>query len=163
MEQAFVVPVTRHWNIREAAAGDAPEWVAMRAALWPEAAATELARDVRNHFDLPRRAVAFLAFDAEGKAIGFAEATVRTDYVNGTDTSPVGFLEGWYVDPSRRSQGVGRALAAAVERWTRQRGCTELASDAWLADVPSQRAHVACGFEETERVVCFRKLLADAG
>jgi aminoglycoside 6'-N-acetyltransferase I len=159
MEQAFVVPVTEHWIIREARAGDAPAWAAMRAVLWPEGSAAEHARDVRNHFDHPRRAVAFLAFDAGRKAIGFAEATVRTDYVNGTDTSPVGFLEGWYVDPSRRSQGVGRALVAAVERWTRQQGCIELASDAWLANVPSQHAHVACGFEETERVVCFRKRL----
>jgi aminoglycoside 6'-N-acetyltransferase I len=162
MEQAFVVPVTKHWNIREAGAGDAPAWVAMRAVLWPEGSATEHAQDVCNYFDHPRRAVAFLAFDVNGKAIGFAEATVRTDYVNGTDTSPVGFLEGWYVDPSGRSQGVGRGLVAAVERWTRQQGCTELASDAWLASVPSQRSHVACGFEETERVVCFRKRLADA-
>jgi len=159
MEQAFVVPVTRHWNIREPRAGDASAWAAMRAVLWPEGSVAEHARDVRNHFDFPRRAVAFLAFDADGKAIGFAEATVRTDYVNGTDTSPVGFLEGWYVDPSRRSHGVGRALVEAVERWTRQQGCTELASDAWLADVPSQHAHVACGFDETERVVCFRKRL----
>jgi aminoglycoside 6'-N-acetyltransferase I len=152
--------VTTRCNIREAGAGDAPVWAAMRAMLWPEGSAAEHAHDVRNYFDHPRRAVAFLAFDADGTAIAFAEATVRSDYVNGTDTSPVGFLEGWYVDPSRRSQGVGRGPVAAVERWTRQPECTDLASDAWLADVPSQHAHVACGFEETERVVCFCKRLA---
>jgi aminoglycoside 6'-N-acetyltransferase I len=135
----------------------------MRAALWPDGSAAEHAQDVHNYFAHARGAIAFLAFDADGKAVGFAEATVRSDYVNGTDTSPVGFLEGWYVDPSRRSLGVGRALVAAVEQWTRQQGCSELASDAWLDNVASQRAHAACGFEETERVVCFRKRLTDAG
>ena len=105
------------------------------------------------------RTVLLKAFDAEGRAIGLAEASLRHDYVNGTEGSPVGFLEGWYVDPAWQGRGVGRALVAAVEAWTRGQGCTELASDASLDNTGSHAAHAACGFEETERVVYFRKRL----
>lgn len=135
----------------------------MRAALWPSESVKWHADDVRTFFEQPRRpAVTFLAFADGGHAIGFAEATIRGDHVNGTETSPVGFLEGWYVEPASRSLGVGRALVDAVEQWVLCRGCTELASDTWLDRVESQSAHVACGFEETERVVYFRKRLAAA-
>lgn len=71
----------------------------------------------------------------------------------------MGFLEGWYVVPDFRHHGVGRALMVAVERWTRQHGCDELASDVLIGNEPSLAAHAACGFEETERVVYFRKRL----
>ena len=148
------------WTIREVRAADATVWAALRMALWPDESAQELAGDVDKHLAGAGRGVAFVACDERDVAIGFAEATVRRDYVNGTDTSPVGFLEGWYVEPAWRARGVGRALVAAVERWTRQQGCAELASDTWLDGVSSQRAHLACGFEETERIVCFRKRLA---
>ena len=162
MDQAAAVSVTVRWTIREVRPGDTPAWAAMRAALWPDEAGAALADEARSYFAHARGAVAFLALDDDGAAIGFAEATVRNDYVNGTDSSPVGFLEGWYVEPSWRALGVGRALVAAVEQWTRLQGCSELASDTWLDSVPSQRAHVACGFEETERIVYFCKRLPAA-
>jgi aminoglycoside 6'-N-acetyltransferase I len=115
---------------------------------------------VRRYFDGLQQGVAFVALDAGGTPVGFAEATIRHDCVNGTDTSPVGFLEGWFVLPEWRGHGAGLALVDRVEQWTREHGCTELASDALLDNAQSQRAHMACGFEETERVVCFRKRLA---
>lgn len=37
---------------------------------------------------------------ADGVAIGFADASIRHDYVNGCDSSPVAFLEGIFVLPS---------------------------------------------------------------
>jgi len=151
------------WVIREAEAGDAPVWIAMRAQLWPDESARLLAQEANTYFASRGRAIALLAFAGDNEAVGFAEATIRTDYVNGTDSSPVGFLEGWYVAPGWRALGVGRALVAAVEQWTREHGCAELASDTWLDRVDSQRAHVACGFEETERIVFFRKRLSAAG
>jgi aminoglycoside 6'-N-acetyltransferase I len=137
---------------------DIEAWSTMRLALWPDADLVELraealAWDAAN-------GVALIAFDDDGRAIGLAEATLRHDYVNGTDSSPVGFLEAWYVAADHRGRGVGRALIAAVEAWTRERGCSELASDALLDNTGSHAAHAACGFEETERVVYFRKVLA---
>ncbi|MEC5398721.1 aminoglycoside 6'-N-acetyltransferase [Uliginosibacterium sp. H1] len=94
-------------------------------------------------------------------ALGLVEAALRHDYVNGTDSSPVVFLEGLYVTPEARRQGVAVELVAAVEEWARKRGCHELASDAALDNLTSHATHHALGFAETERVVVFfRKRLA---
>ena len=87
------------------------------------------------------------------------EATLRTDYVNGCETSPVAFLEGIYVEPGARRQGVARRLVEVVQQWARQMNCSEMASDALLQNTDSHGMHLGLGFEETERVVYFRKVL----
>ena len=158
MEQEDAVPVSG-FAVRRASIADAPQWGELRAALWPEESSVVSVEDMQAA--LAGDAAAFLACDGSGLAIGFAEATLRRDYVNGTGSSPVGFLEGWYVTPQWRGRGVGRALVAAIEDWTRQQGCSELASDALLDNTASHAAHAACGFEETERVVYFRKRLPE--
>ena len=84
---------------------------------------------------------------------------MRADYVNGTNSSPVAFLEGIYVVAELRRKGTGSALVAAVSAWARSAGCSELASDALLENVSSHAVHRALGFQETERVVFFRKEL----
>lgn len=88
---------------------------------------------------------------------GFVEASLRADYVNGCETSPVVFLEGIYVRPACRYSGVGQALCSAVEAWGRAQNCSEFASDALLDNQDSHAFHRAVGFAETERVVYFRK------
>src|SRR5581483_8371774 len=98
-----------------------------------------------------------IAFSAEGNVAGFAEATVRSDYVNGCASSPVVFLEGIYVEPWARRRGAARLLADAVGNWGRKNGCREFASDALIENAESHAMHRALGFEETERVVYFRK------
>lgn len=110
----------------------------------------------------PERYGQFVASGEDGTPAGFAEAAIRHDYVNGTESSPVAFLEGIYVRPSARRQGVARALVDAVERWAAERGCGELASDALLDNDASHAMHRGLGFEETERVVYFRKLVPPA-
>jgi aminoglycoside 6'-N-acetyltransferase I len=94
-----------------------------------------------------------------GRVIGFAEVSRRL-YAEGCESSPVGFLEGWYVVPERRHQGVGRALVEAAERWARELGCTEFASDALAENLDSAAAHRALGFQEVEVIRCFRKDLS---
>lgn len=148
--------------VRPATEADLDAWAQLRRALWPDDEGdppTDHGDDMREMLSRPDRSVCLLAIDERGEACGFAEASVRSDYVNGTDGSPVGFLEGWYVAPQARGRGIGRALIAGVERWTRERGCEELASDSELDNLQAHRAHEACGFEETERVVYFRKSL----
>jgi aminoglycoside 6'-N-acetyltransferase I len=98
-----------------------------------------------------------LAYTPDGSAVGFVEASQRVDYVNGTSTSPVAFLEGLYVEPSARRKGVARAFVAEVERWAAAQGCSELGSDSPIDNVTAHAAHRALGFEETERVVYFRR------
>lgn len=135
---------------------DLPDWLRLRRALWPEGSADDHARELPAMLEAPRRFAQFLARE-DGEAIGLAEASVRRDYVNGTTSSPVAFLEGIYVSPMHRRRGIARALVAAVQAWARERGCAELASDAPLANAASRAMHRALGFTETEAVVYFVK------
>lgn len=144
-------------RVTQAGAEDVADWLAMRNALWPHAAAEN--PDEMAAILADASLVAFIARDEGGGAVGFAEAAIRRDHVNGCDTSPVGFLEGIYVVEGARRQGVARQLVAAVAEWSRQQGCRELGSDAALDNNASHRMHAALGFSETERVVFFRQLL----
>lgn len=130
----------------------------MRAALWPEGSSDEHNRDIQRMVAHPERFIAFLAVE-DRAAIGFAEGSLRSDYVNGCETSPVTFLEGIYVRPEHRRKGVARRLCVEIERWGKKRGCSEIASDALIDNQVSHAMHAALGFDETERVVYFRKRL----
>lgn len=156
--QAASLPIT----ILPCASAGQDGWLDFRQALWPDCPRDEHLAEMQSALALPDKYAQFLACGADGRAAGFVEASLRTDYVNGTDSSPVAFLEGIYVAPSYRRQGVGRLLVAAVAAWARARGCSELASDAPLDNVASHAMHTALGFEETGRVVYFRKLLASS-
>lgn len=136
--------------------GDFDAWVSLRVQLWPEHPIGEHRSDARELLGRGERAAVFAA-KSKGELVGFAEATLRVDYVNGTRTSPVTFLEGLYVEPQFRGQGVARALCDAIECWGLTNGCTEFASDALLENELGHNVHAALGFVETERVVYFVK------
>jgi aminoglycoside 6'-N-acetyltransferase I len=134
------------------------QWAALRIALW-DWDTVEDHRDQADELYLaghPDRA-AFVAIEAAGEVMAFAEATIRRDYVEGCDTTGVAFLEGIYVRPDARKTGVARALSEAVGAWGKAQGCTEYASNALLDNIDSHNFHAAIGFAETERVVYFRK------
>lgn len=156
-------------HIRHAEPADAAQWVAMRSALWPDEAGSAHAAEVADFFTKPRVGqgllpeavlVAVGPGSSASTLVGFAELSRRA-YAEGCDTSPVGFLEGWYVEPEYRRQGVGRALVLAAEAWARGLGCREFASDALVENLDSASAHRALGFEEVEVIRCFRKSLND--
>jgi aminoglycoside 6'-N-acetyltransferase I len=132
--------------------------VLLRHALWPDGTLEEHEQDVERFLAGARHepAEVLIAFDDYARAIGFVELSIR-NIVDSCATDRVGYLEGWYVVPEARRQGVGAALVAAAERWAKQQGCREFASDAELTNETSQRAHVALGFTETGRSVNFRK------
>jgi aminoglycoside 6'-N-acetyltransferase I len=134
-------------------------WLQFRVALWPDASADEHRGYMAISLAQPERFLQLMMYDEKREPIGFIEGSIRSDYVNGTETSPVGFVEGVYVVPTMRRQGVARRLFEAIGDWARARGCRELASDALLENEASQRAHRALGFKETERVVYFSKTL----
>jgi aminoglycoside 6'-N-acetyltransferase I len=147
-------------NVRAAEPRDIDEWVRMRTALWPDDFEEHRASADRffgGHRHEP--AEVLLAFDDGGRAIGFAELSIR-NIVDSCTSDRVAYLEGWYVEPSLRQQGVGAALIAGAERWAVQQGCTEFGSDSLIGNEASYVAHLAVGFEETCRVVNFRKDLA---
>lgn len=135
------------------------DWLLLRRALWPDTPEADHRHETRDMLDRPERLAALLALTPENRAAGFAEVSLREDYVNGCETSPVAFLEGIYVDPPFRGRGVARLLCQAAEAWATERGCREFASDVEFHNTDSQRMHEALGFKETERVVYYRKLL----
>lgn len=145
------------FTIRALAPADVSSWRSLRHALWPHASADDHARETEQLLAEPFRYAMVIAVSFKGEALGFAEAAVRHDYVNGCDNSPVLFLEGIYVVPDMRRQGIARALCAAIEQWGASHGCAEFASDSAIDNVDGQALHRALGFDETERVVFFRK------
>jgi aminoglycoside 6'-N-acetyltransferase I len=145
--------------IERCSALDQPGWLEMRLALWPDATADEHRAYMTNMLAQPERFLQLMVYDARRQPLGFIEGSIRSDYVNGTESSPVGFVEGVYVSPAARRKGLARQLYGAIADWARARGCRELASDALVDNEVSQRAHRALGFRETERVVYFTKVL----
>jgi aminoglycoside 6'-N-acetyltransferase I len=150
--------------IRSAEPADAAQWMALRAALWPDEDPASNESEVARFFAEPASRgglmpeAVFVATDADlpDELVGFGEVSRRA-YAEGCESSPVGFLEGWYVVPGRRRRGIGRALVAAAEAWARAQGCREFASDTLAENTLSTRAHRALGFEEVEVIRCFRK------
>jgi aminoglycoside 6'-N-acetyltransferase I len=149
--------------VRPALTSDLPALTELSASLWPgeprrdlEAFAAAILAG-RPHSTLPL--VLFVAEDAAGHVVGFIEVGLRS-HADGCDgRRPVGFIEGWYVSPDHRGRGVGRVLMASAEAWASAQGCTEMASDTWLDNEGSQRAHRALGFEVVDRCVNFRKTI----
>lgn len=149
-------------TIRPARASDRDTLAAFRFALWPDGSVEEHGGEVDAILEGRWAAVypyVILVAESGEKVIGFADVTLRS-YADGCDPSrPVGYLEGWYVAEAWRREGVGAALLRAAEDWARAQGCTEMASDTWIDNEGSQRAHEALGFEVVDHCVNYRKPL----
>jgi aminoglycoside 6'-N-acetyltransferase I len=143
--------------IRRVLAEDKSEWLRMRLALWPDNTPKEALAEMDEFLSDPSTPV-FVAVRENNKLGGFLEGGLRK-YAEGCDTSPVGYIEGWFVDEDLRGQGIGGELVQAMEAWAREHGYTEIASDTWLDNETSIQAHLALGYEESERLVHFRKTL----
>ncbi|HEY4013961.1 MAG TPA: GNAT family N-acetyltransferase [Polyangiaceae bacterium] len=151
--------------VRAATIGDLEAVARSFHALWPEGSLVEHRADaeaiLRGAPPSSLPLVVLVATDGEdGEILGVIEVGLRS-HADGCDARhPVGFIEGWYVEPAHRARGVGRALMRAAEDWSKAQGCREVASDTWADHEPSQRAHEALGFEVVDRCVHFRKALA---
>lgn len=143
--------------VRNATLRDLPLLAELACRLWPHHTPKEMQPEIEALLAKPEAAF-FLAFD-NTTPIGFAQCQLRHDYVEGTDSSPVGYLEGIYVEPEQRHKGIARQLLAACQSWARERGCAEFASDCELTNEESLRFHLKMGFEEANRIICFVKKL----
>lgn len=144
-------------DIRQAAMGDVGGVAALALLLWPEHAPDGLSLEMAKALCGPESAV-FLA-EADGKAVAFAQCALRHDYVEGTSTRPVGYLEGIYVLAPYRRAGVATRLTRACEAWAKGHKCAEFASDCLLHNTDSIAFHLGAGFTEANRLVCFVKKL----
>ena len=143
--------------IRQAVIKDLDILAELACQLWPDHTIDEMRAEYADMIAKPDAAF-FLAYVQE-TAVGFAQCQLRCDYVEGTDSSPVGYLEGIYVAEAYRKQGFAKALLAACESWAKTKGCSEFASDCELTNTQSLQFHLRVGFEEANRIICFTKKL----
>ena len=144
--------------VRRAMPEDKPGWLRMRLLLWPGHTPQELQADLDQILSHPDEQPVFIVLRANNNPGGFLEGATRK-YADGCDTSPIGYIEGWYVDDDLRRKGAGRALVRAMEAWSREQGLAEMASYTWLDNETSITAHKKLGYVEMERLVHFAKKL----
>jgi aminoglycoside 6'-N-acetyltransferase I len=144
-------------EIRPVEERDFAEWLRMRLTLWPDHTVDEMQAEMASLY-ADKSTATFVADRGGGVLGGFIEVGQRK-YAEDCDTSPVGYIEGWYVDADLRAQGIGRALVRVAEQWALAQGYTEMGSDTWIDNEVSYRAHLAIGYEEAERLIHFKKRL----
>lgn len=125
--------------------------------VWPGHEAKELEKIISGYICSDNSAV--FAKKHEGALVGAALCSLRNDYVEGCDSSPVGYLEGIGVKEGLRGRGIAKELLAECEQWAREKGCREFASDCELSNTASLAFHLGVGFEEQNRIICFKKEL----
>jgi aminoglycoside 6'-N-acetyltransferase I len=143
--------------IKQANLKDATILAQLAQELWPHHALPDLIKETQDFLAQPETAY-FLAFQ-DSTPIGFAQCQLRHDYVEGTTTSPVGYLEGIYVQEEHRKKQVATHLLQACQNWAKEKNCREFASDCELDNEDSLRFHLAAGFIEANRIICFTKSL----
>ena len=143
--------------IRKAEMSDLPVLTELVLELWPDNAADKMYYDL-GKIMMTGESVFFLAYEGE-TAVGHAQCQLRHDYVEGTDTSPVGYLEGIYVKAPFRHQGIATKLMKACEEWAKSEGCMEFAGKCQIDDEDGLAFHLKLGFKEASRIICFAKSL----
>jgi len=145
-------------NIRRASKNDIPHWSRMRNSLWPDSIEVHTL-EIDNYFSNTSNDVqeCFLIEDNE-TPVGFIELNIR-NYAEGSTSSRIPYVEGWYVDESYRGKGLGKALMSRAESWAQENGYSEIASDAEIENTVNISTHTKLGFEEVDRIVCFLKKL----
>ena len=141
--------------IKQAEQADALTLAELAIQMWEDNTISELASEFAEMIG-SGDAACFIQY-AEDKPIGFAQCQLRHDYVEGTETSPVGYLDGIFVQDEFRHKGYAKGLLQECEKWAKGKNCSEFASDCELDNVNSLKFHLAMGFEEANRVICFRK------
>ena len=144
-------------TIRRATAADKSEWLRMRQMLWYHLSSEYLQTDMDAILTDRKKAV-FVAERGDGSLVAFVETSLR-EYSEGCQTSPVGYIEAWFVDENIRGQKLGREIIVTAEDWAREKGCTEMGSDTWLENEASIEAHRKTGYIEVDRLVHFLKKL----
>lgn len=129
----------------------------LAAVLWPHHEVHDLEKDLKDYI-LSKGGGIFIYYYKNTPA-GFAQCGLRHDYVEGTESAPVGYLEGIFVKAEYRSKGIARKLINECEAWAKDMGCSEFASDCELTNIESLKFHLQVGFQEANRIICFKKKL----
>lgn len=144
---------------RVATEKDLKEWAVLANLLWPHDTVAEL-KEILSDSLLTENEDGILAIDGE-EIVAFINVSVRQDYVNGSSSTPVGYIEGIFVLEQYRKTGVAKALIEHGEEWALSKGCVEMGSDILLENEDSVTFHEHCGYEAVETVVCMIKTIGD--
>jgi aminoglycoside 6'-N-acetyltransferase I len=144
--------------IRPVEKSDSSEWIRLRRLLWPDTSMEDHEAEISAYFRHREGGLSWVAEAENNKLIGFLEASIRPQ-AEDCDTRNVGNIEGWYVEPNFRRLGVGSGLVCHAEEWARSQGCKEMASDCDFNNQVSWKVHRALGFQDTSRLIHFRKKL----
>lgn len=143
--------------IRQAVIEDSKIVAELAILLWSDNEIDDLEKELKEYITLNKGAI-FIYF-YEAIPVGFAQCNLRNDYVEGTESSPVGYLEGVFVKIKHRKKGIAKKLLTQCEYWAKIQGCSEFASDCELNNTDSLKFHLQLGFEEANRIICFKKKL----
>ncbi len=141
--------------IRKATQNDVRILAELAINMWSNHTLAELQSDFSGIVE-NENAACFIKY-VDNMPVGFAQCQLRYDYVEGTNSSPVGYLEGVFVSPEHQQKGYAKELLPECERWAKEMGCVEFASDCELDNINSLNFHTAVGFEIANRIICFRK------
>lgn len=141
--------------VRKATNCDSRVLAEMAIQMWDSSTIDDLEREFIE--TLHKEQTAFFIKYTNSFPAGFAQCGLRNDYVEGTESSPVEYLEGIFVKKEYRHNGYAKELLLSCEEWAKKMGCTEFANDCELSNVGSLQFHIAVGFEESNRIICFRK------
>lgn len=145
------------FRIKRAGLQDADILAKLAVQMWDSHTLQEMTEDICG--TMAKEDTCFFLSYAGELPVGFAQCGLRHDYVEGTDSTPVGYLEGIFVREGFRNRGYARELLKECEKWAGERGCTEFASDCELENTCSPGFHHAMGFKEANRIICFVKEL----
>ena len=149
--------------IRKAAKTDMVSVAEMAVMMWDSHSVEELKGEFEQ--EIENKDCVMYIYCIDNIPIGFAQCGLRHDYVEGTDTSPVGYLEGIFVEEEYRKRGIAKEMLDACQRWAKEQGCTEFASDCEIDNIGSfhfqgsLKFHLKMGFSEANRIICFTKRL----
>lgn len=91
--------------------------------------------------------------------VAFIQVSLRYEYVEGVNSSPVAYLEGIFVKGEHRKKNIAQQLITKCEDWAKEKGCKEMASDCEFENEISYKFHLKTGFKEANRIICFTKQL----
>lgn len=135
---------------------DFPSLLEMSLKLWTDFDKSKLEELLRQSSESKKTKI-IIAKNLAKKEVGFSIFSIKTDYVEGADKSPTGYLEGIYVKPENRKKGIAKEFIELGEKWCKENGCTQIGSDTWLTDKESREFHKKIGFWEEEEMVHFLK------
>jgi len=146
------------FTVRPLDESDLGEWLRLRLLLWDQSDEEDQKAEMVDIIEHSDSQLVVVADIGNGRLVGFLEASIRS-FAEDCETDNVGYLEGWYVEESFRHMGIGARLVKSAENWARQKGCSEMASDAEIGNPVSLKAHIKLGYSETSRLVHLRKEL----